>query len=254
MTLLRISSLNKKPESDSNTDFKSNFGNGDVVQVCNKIVVKSIDIPNVFYNLRDDPYSAKTSFTYKIAGVPTTITLPEGQYTDTQLIDALKANTTLSALGFDVTISPITYKLTFTTTTAIQYLNLESGNGMAPVLGILEDSVGDVLSYTATGLMDLSGVQEIYITSPELSDGSSLVTNGGQTFSVLAHIPMTVNFNEIEHWRAFETNLEEILYPSYDSGKSIRDVSIQVRDRHGDILDLHGLHITIILKAYQSTL
>jgi hypothetical protein len=251
MTLLRISSLNKKPESNSNTDFSVNFGNGDVVQGTNRIIVKSIDIPNVFYNLRNDVFTNKTEFTYEIAGAPTTIVLPEGQYTITQLITALTTDVTLAALGLAITKNAITGRLEFTSTTPMEFLSQADGNGMASVLGILVGSGGDVLAFNATGFPDLSGVQEIYITSPELADGSNLITNGGLTFSVLAHIPMTVDFDEIEHWRAYDANLEEITYLSYDTGKNIRDVTIQVRDRHGDILDLQGLNVTIILDAFR---
>lgn len=252
MTLLRINSINKKPQSISNSDFQFNFGNGDTVQGTNRIIVKSIDIPNVFYNLRNDPFANKTEFVYKIAGVPTTITLKEGQYDELSLIDALQTNVTLAALGLAIVVDNITGKFKFTTTTAIEFISLADGNGMAVVLGILTGSGSDVMAFDSEGLPDLSGVQEVYITSTELADGSNLVTNDGLTFSVLAHIPITVPFADIEHWRAFDADLEEITYLSYDSGKTIRDVGIQIRDRHGDILDLQGLNINIILKAFQS--
>ena len=111
------------------------------------------------------------------------------------------------------------------------------------------DAGGDVLLHAALGMPDLNGVEEVYITSRAIGDGTNLITSGGSTFSVIAHIPMTVGFGAINHWETFHEDIDQITYPNPETGKSLRDCDIQIRDRHGDLLDMQGRHMNMILKA-----
>ena len=96
--LLRINSHEKNPDSASNSDYTMSFGNAARVQrVCN-VVIKSVDIPNVFYNIRNDRISDNEDFTYKVGGVPTTVTVPVGQY---QILDPNPVTNLLEVLAAD---------------------------------------------------------------------------------------------------------------------------------------------------------
>ena len=124
---------------------------------------------------------------------------------------------------------------------------------MAKTLGIVEGTAIDVLVYNTEGFWNLSGVQQIYITSQKISDGSNLVLTNGKSEPVIAIVPLTVNFGEIEHWRAYAEDLETITYPSFAQGTSIRNTDLQVRDKYNNILNLGNLDVTVILKLFHNT-
>jgi hypothetical protein len=168
-------------------------------------------------------------------------------------LTALNADATLAALGFNATFDAVTNKVNFTSTTTIKYLNEASGNKMARTLGILTDSIGEVLSYGATGFVDLSGVQEVYIRSSKIADGSNMVNVDSLTSPIIAHIPITVPFGAWQHYLSEHPEIDDIEYPSLRLGNTLRKADIQVCDKYGNILDLGGLDITLIMKIYHDT-
>ena len=91
--LLRISSLDRdRAGSTSTSDFVVNYKNSSSIQSVKRISIKTVSIPNVFYNVNQ----WKNTFNYKIAGaLQTPITVAIGQYT----IDEYK--TALVAAGTD---------------------------------------------------------------------------------------------------------------------------------------------------------
>ena len=252
--LARIASDNKQPGSQSNSDFIVGFNNNHCCESVTRTIVKSATIPNVFYNINDSGYNlldtGNNAFTYKIAGSPTTVTVSVGQYTITELLDALV--TALAAVGFSYVVDAKTKRIAFTVTTAIQFLDSDENN-MARTLGILTSSVGDVTTYTTTGFYNLAGVQEVYLVSSKISDGSNLILQEGVSEPVIAIIPMTVPFGEYEHFRAYSEELEQIDYPSYTQGCSVRQADLIIKNKFNHVLSLGGLDISVILKLYHNT-
>jgi hypothetical protein len=255
--LCRISSDARTAESASTSDFVVAFNNMTCIESITRVVVKAVDLPNVFYNIAGTGFnlanSGNSTFSFETGAVPTSITLPTGNYTTAELVAALNADATLAALGFVATFVPLTNKLTFASTTAIKYLSAESGNTMAGELGILEDSVGEVLAYSSTGFVDLSGVKEVYIASRYIADGSNMVVPAGRCLPIIEHIPILVPFGSWVSYISPHPEIDDIVYPSIKSGTTLRVADIQLVDRFDNVLDLGGLSMNVILKLYHDT-
>jgi len=246
--LLQISSRDRDlAASASTSDFIVTLNNSEGLQACKSVVVKAITLPNVFYNISS--LDGNDKFTYAIAGVPTTITIPEGQYTITTLLSALEASA--SAIGLNATFDGLNYKVSFTTTTAIEFLDLSQGNGMAEVLGIEINggSGGDVLSFAATGIVSLEGVRNVYVESSILGE-SNLIRSNNTTSSMLAVVPITVPFGATEHYISQHSEIDDVDAVSKRYGKNIQKIDIKLRDHDGHVLSLAGHHVTLIIKIY----
>ena len=92
--LCEITSFNKVGSTDTNDDFSVNFENHRSLHQITKVVVKSVDIPNVFYNINSFGYDLDNlgNNTYRWIdnlGATQTVVLPAGQYTSAEFITAL---------------------------------------------------------------------------------------------------------------------------------------------------------------------
>jgi hypothetical protein len=252
--LMLVSSQNKTLKNASTTNFTVNFGNNSSANTTTKLVVKSVDVPNIFYNIRSTGGKPNNVFRFQKTGVGVyDITIPEGQYTITELITAIEALTT--SFGMSIVYDEKTLKLSFTTTTTISYINEDEGNSMARVLGILISTppVSDTLSYDSTGIIDLGGIDSVYLVSQSLSDGTNMTVDEGRANAILAVIPLTVPFKQVEHWRCQHPELDCVEFPSQKAGSSLRTIDIKVVDKYGFELDLKGHDIVIIIKIYHNS-
>lgn len=219
------------------------MGNLPNIQAIKSVVLKQVSIPNVFYNIN----SKNNTFTYNISGSPTSVSIAEGQYTMTTFLAAFVAAT--SALSMAVTLDVLTNKLQFTNSTAIEYLTDVAINPMADVLGILVDSVGDVTSFNPTGQPSLEGERNIYIDSLALGQ-SNLIRSNEANLNTIAVIPMISPFAAVEHYISQHSEIDDYDSQSQKSGKNLQSIDISLRDHDGEIVNLHGHHITMILKVY----
>jgi hypothetical protein len=252
--ILRISSHEKTQSSESNTNFTVNYSNDDATSSITRLILKSIDIPNVFYNITNTggaSTNGNNEFTYRTGAVNTTVSIVEGQYTLNTLITALESQTT--SIGMGITLSPLTKKLVFTFTSPTQMLTVADGNDMGDVLGIKTSDTVNGTSHSAQNFPDLAGIQEIYIVSQSLSDGSNLIAPGGKCLPILAQIPITVDFGEIQHYSSNSPELDDVIFPSLRFGTNLRNISIQIVDRYGNQLDTGGLNLTIIVKVFHNS-
>lgn len=246
--LFQVSSRDRDLKTSSSTsDFVIQFNNAEHLQMIKSVVVKQVSFPNVFYNISS--LDGNNTFTYAIAGAPTSVTIPEGQYTVTTFIAAL--DTAAAAIGLTTTHNTLTNKLSFVTTTAIEWLDLEDGNAMAEVLGITAGGGSgiDTLTYSAPGLPSLEGVRNVYIESPQLGESNFLRSNGTLT-NILCCVPVTVDHLGINHYSSPHSEIDDVESLSRRHGKNISQVNIRVLDHDGHVLNLQGHHITLILKVY----
>ena len=241
--LLRISSRDRDEKKSSTSDFTVNLNNVFDLQRVRSIVVKYVTIPCSWYNIT----STNNTFSYKIATAVSSFTIAEGQYSITTLIAAMVAAGASRGLG--ITQSTLTGKLAFTSTTAIEYLD-ERLNVMAEVLGILYagGSGADVTSFTAGGVPSLSSVHNVFIESTALGD-SNLVRTTGQARNTLAIVPITVTYGFTEQYVSQHTDIDDVDNVSA-GGRNIQHIDIKATDHNGAVLDLHGQHVSIILKLY----
>ena len=239
--LLQINSKDKSNDQMNNNDFKVNYGNNEEIHNVNRIVLKSVDIPNVFYNVNEynnifkHPMGAET-------------VIPVGQYSLDDLILVLK---TLDSRILDIVLNSVTKKLDFTFTTSTHFLGEKDGNLIAPLLGITKTDVDNFGSpITPQGFPNLAGISEVYIHSMACCDGNNLITANGINHGVLAVVPITVPFGAVEHHQSSHPELDHYDKASLKSGSSLREIDIQVKDSSGNLLDLGGLNINIVLKVF----
>ena len=246
--LLQISSRDRVIGlSNSTSDFTVNMNNIDGLQKVKSVVLKHATIPNVFYNISS--LDGNNVFTYNIAGTPGSFTVPEGQYSVADFLVALDLAGV--AIGLVSTFDTVTSKLSFTTTTNIEWLDLNDGNAMAEVLGIKygTGSGADVGSYAAQGMVGLEGVRNVYIESVQLGEANLLRSNNTTT-STLAVVPITVPFLGIEHYTSQHADIDDVDSVSRRYGKNIQSVSIKLLDHDGHVLDLQGHHFSMVVKIY----
>lgn len=244
--LLRISSKDRdKDQSLSSSSFKISFNNASNLQSIKRIVVKTVTIPNSFYNINE----FNRTFTYKTDEITfVSVTIPSGQYNIEDFITAF--NLSLAGIGMTASLNTVTGKLQYVNTTTIRYLNQEDGNAMADVLGIKTSATENVSSYSSEHLPNLSGTSEVYVVSNVLSDNSNMINKSLLSLPVLVCVPITSSFGSLTHYYANDSLLEEVVYYSQRLGKNIQSVDIKLIDRNGNLLDLQGLEFEMILRVY----
>lgn len=241
--LLRISSRDRDNLSDNTSQFYVNVNNVKPLQIARSVIVKQITLPHTMYNIDEN----NRSFTYNIASSPTTVQIAVGQYTTTTLITALQ--TAASAVGLAITQNATTQKLEFTNTTNIEYLDI-SENPMAEVLGIEygQGSGSDVASFNATGLPDLTGVSNVFVESQALGEDNLIQTNS-KTQNIIAIVPLTVAWGSYEHYLTQHAEIDDNDSEAH-GGKNKGRIDITLKDDKGNVIDLNGHHVELILKLY----
>ena len=253
--LVKVSSEDRDENSTSASDFTVSYNNAPCMSNVNRLAIKNIIVPNVFYNINNTGYNRFNTGNNELfiknitTNTPFSILITPGNYTVSQLITQINTLLSLSVAGLSVTEDAVTKKLVFTSSGS---LFAYSTDNMGGYLGMVKpppfDGLG-VLVYTLEGFPNLSGVKEIYISSARMSDGSHLVIPFGSTLPVIAAVPLTVGFGEFQVYIAPNIELDEIFFPSYSAGSNLRTIDIQVRDTFGNILDTGGLPTTITFKA-----
>ena len=238
--LLNITSRDKDASSNSNSDFTVSLNNIKELQTARSVIIKQVSIPITMYNIT----AFNRTFSYKIATVLSSFSITVGQYNITTLISALQ--TAGSALGLAITQNAITNKLSFTTTTNIEYLTITQ-NAMADVLGIKTGSGADVASYTSGNIVDLGGVKNIYLES-NIGE-HNLIRSNKKTISILGVIPVKVSYGFTEHYISSHTEIDDVDNNSH-GGRNHQQISIVLRDSNDNILDLNGHHVEIVLKVH----
>ena len=257
--LLRVSSDFKQAGfSESNSNFTQCYNNIHANEGVTRVVMKSCDIPNVFYNIDDRGYnfnnSGNNTLTWTNASNVTVLTtIPRGQYTIAQLLAAI--NTTIYSAyipngSVSLILNPVTQKIEISNISG-QSFGISINSPMAPYLGMLSGVPwASTTAVPFAGFPNLSGIGEVYITSQKISDGSNMIVASNTMYPVILNVQITVPFGVFQHYETNHPEIDDIEYPSISQGTSIRQVDIQLRDRFGNILDLGGLPFNLIIKVY----
>ena len=257
--LVKVSSEDRDPESISSSDFIVSYNNAPCMANINRLAIKNIIVPNVFYNINNTGYNRFNTGNNELfiknitTNVPFSIGINPGNYTISQLITEINTLLSASGAGLSVTEDAVTKKLKFTSSGD---LFAYSTDNMGGYLGMIKPppftGLG-VLVYTLEGFPNLSGVKEIYIGSQRMSDGSHMVIPFGSTLPIIAAVPITVGFGEFETYISPNIELDEIVFPSYSAGSNLRTIDIQIRDNFGNILDTGNLPTTITFKSFHTS-
>ena len=257
--LLRVSSDFKQPGfSESNTNFTQCYNNIHANEGVFRVVMKSCDIPNVFYNIDSTGYNfanaGNNTLTWNNASNAFVLTtIQRGQYTITQLLAAI--NTTFYGAytpngSVKLIYNILTQKIELSNTSG-QSFGISINSPIAPYLGMLSAVPWTTApSVLFAGFPNLAGIQEVYITSQKISDGSNMIVASNTMYPVILNVQMSVPFGAFQHYETNHPEIDDIEYASISQGTSIRQVDIQLRDRFGNILDLGGLPFNLIMKVY----
>ena len=256
--LLRVSSDFKTANSESNSNYSVAYNNIQLLQGITRCVMKSADIPNVFYNIDDRGYNfsntGNNTFTWTNASNVTAMTtIPRGQYTLAQLLGFINAAIYSAYTGFvTLVLNPLTQKIEIFNNSG-QSFGISINSTMAPYLGMLSAVPWSASTFVGfAGFPNLSGLQEIYVTSQKISDSSNMVVAANTMYPVILNIQIDKPFGEWVHYASQHPEIDDIEYPSISQGTNIQFVDIQLRDRWGNIVDLQGLPFNIIIKCYHN--
>jgi hypothetical protein len=221
--------------------------------------MKSCDIPNVFYNIDDKGYNFTNTGNNRLtwtnaSNTIVTSAIPKSQYNMAQFLAQINmAFYSAYTPNGSVTLSYniLTQKIEIFNTSGQSFGISLANSTMAPYLGMLSDVPWTSSNWvTLDGFPNLAGVQEVYITSQKISDGSNMIVASNTMYPVILNVQMSVPFGTFQHYETNHPEIDDIEYASISQGTSIRQIDIQLRDRFGNILDLGGLPFNLIMKIY----
>ena len=234
--------------------------------------VNSVSLPNVFHSIQagsnDKLYVYQKHPSVEAQSVNNIITIPQGNYTATQLGTAILNGLTAAALGsasYSVNYNSVTQKITITQTnsggftvydaTTLRTLGRKSPQhsgayGVLPVI-LNPQSLQEVLniptaqdpnvSFTS-GIIMLARVTEVMLRSPTLTNMSTLDANGKQ--DCLKRILLDKEFSNLV---TTDSNIETADLMDV-SGRTLRTIDFQLTDGHGNVLDTGGINFSWALN------
>ena len=233
----------------------NNIGNNSRIV---RIIIKSASIPNVFYNIRDN-VNNKLFVGDGVQNVYL-ITIPEGQYTLTQLLDYLNAQTAFITLNVTLSFNPLLNKIITNNPTIFNFeyfgtygvgspinrmisrcyklLGLEAGTSYSIPLG----------AFTHPHICDLSGIKNVYVNC-SFTKLNSMDSRGYRDLGGI--IPMDVPFGSIKTYINQEQTLDVIQRdPTYS--QNLTDPVITLADVDGNTLDTNGVDWEMCFKIYHA--
>jgi len=265
--LIRLSSNQRdfNDTSQTNTDFRLNLH--DLTQTNNvvRIVLKSLSIPHLAYNIRSYGNSSDNStINYSINGVDFARTFPNGQYTLSQVTAQLiiwmnlDSAIALSANTYSIVGSGLhdtSKKLIITQTGTDPTFFYLQGNGPTPSnasnwLGVVNETPVVATGPITFGIPMLNGIQGCYVKSEELArsnlaDGSVKLVD-----YVSGHIPFDVEWGQIQNYQAHDGELDSLNIRG--TPINIDSVDLQIVDENDNVLVLESpeAEIVVIVKVY----
>jgi hypothetical protein len=230
---------------DSATNFNILLNKSVAVDDVDRIIVKRVSMPNMFYNVPE----RKNKLYMLNNGISITITMPPGQYYIERFVETLEVllqqdvNITAS-----VTINIDTGKLKITRGpesgllgwTVLSHMQVKEQFGVDESLN---DMVGtsynttltSSLSWNSPELVDLSGEHTIRIESSTLAFSNSFDSRA-QILNTVEVVPMTEAFGNVCHFQPSDHILSFV--DSGTSGRQINTIDIQLVSNSGQPLEL----------------
>jgi hypothetical protein len=254
--IVRIAASDRTDDpTATTTDFTVELGNNQEMHKIRRMVLKSCEFCNCFYNVNSAtgvaPYAANNIFTFfeDTVGLVNTAPIPEGFYTANQLITALTAamNLVLS-VGNTVTITlGIDSKFQFLmATNAINLVSSAGSNIMASLIGITDTTVAFANPALVQGLPALQGLTEVFIESPELAR-ANLCEDRASTKSWFINIPIEAAYGETNF---YDSRDDELNSKNYQTPQDLRRITFRLRDRQNNIVNLQNKNWKMVWKAY----
>ena len=267
----RTSGINQSP-TNFHFEFPLDVDCSHVSGKCS-LAVTSVSLPNVFFGIQagvnDKLYLYQKHPTSEPLSVNSIITLAAGNYTSSVLANAILQGITAAALGsasYSVSYNAVTQRITITQTNGGGFLCYDDttlktlgrkdpmNGGLYGTLPVIKNpqSLQQVLNIPVantdpqpnftSGIITLARVTEAFLRSPNLTNMSTLDSNGRQ--DVLKRILIDRDFGYVV---TTDSNIESSDLMDV-SGKTLRSVDFQLTDGHGNTLDLHGTDFSFALN------
>lgn len=242
--LINVRSSDKTSATQSNSQFRVHLDQHDpyAVHHCQRIELISAIIPNSEYNIN----SKTKTFNYTLTGVPTNFTLPEGQKSVDQVVVLLNSETT----GVVWTVDDSKAMVTATTGAGVTFVATDQD--LMKLLGFHEEiNILANSAQTGSGIAYFTGLDMVYIASPELSP-SNMYSSDGSVYDVFVPIPIKVNFS---YSQVFSSNLSgEDSSITYSTPKNISSFQIKLLDKNFRLLELNKGEVHMSFKVWHDTL
>jgi hypothetical protein len=243
-----ISSKFRTKDSRSTSDF--NFNLGQSIEVSD-IALKSISIPNTIDNIQKKENSLKIYLTDDLEQQEQ-ISIPAGRYDIDLLISTLTP--LLNAVLGTVIIEQNTFtkKLEITSSTPCMISTDYANSPLSRILGLCSES-GNTFPATlstqinAPCLPNLAGISNFYLSSRTLSQGYNGLFAGGNQLPIVMNVPVTCCYGSTQQ---YESNDIRFSIKRYNKDQNIQLIDIKISDSDGDIIDLKGADVEIVLRAY----
>jgi len=245
----------EEAESESNSNFVCYLKERVSVQESNYAIVKTITIPNFFYNVRGGVYAEESNNTLVFSELapPATfaVSVPEGQYVISDYITALEnaMNAVLVSGTVAITQNPVNGKLLFTCTgTQITIFSGDNGNTSYELIGNPKTSnsiTGAIVPMPF--LPDLSGIQNVFIESRELGSGQG----NDPTFGLINIIgQVNLSNTEFGQYATYQSNDDELSTLNYKNERNIERIDIRLVSDQGTSLPVGNGRVSLSLKYF----
>ena len=220
--IITINSLDNQSSDNNNAVFR--FENNDLHQVF-RIQLKDVSIVNLLNNIETGKNDV---LDYDFNGVAKSITIPQGNYTASTLINQL------NALQTDIvfTFSNFNYKISGTSTVNTF---LKNSSTIKNVIGLTTTTAPNT-SYTLQNPVDLIRTNFIHIVS-NLASLDSLYSSKKKNYPIIASIPLLYPYGFVNN---FSESLDSADEDIKKSNVNISDVDISFLDDKMEPLDLNG--------------
>ena len=260
---LIITSNDKTSDSVSNSDFKVRLGDTYFSQQVCGISVISCTVPNVIYNINQ--YNNRLQISKNPIAIPqgvSTIIVPEGQYTISELMSAIDFQITqaVQVPPIDLTIvqDAITQKIVFTDIIGFKFYNTVTyPSSMWELLGFDPE----ITQYTAVfevgpnkwtirppNLPNLSGNQYLNILS-NLSENNSIDGQGVKSLLEIVNLYDT----PFGTYQTQTTNMAEHAVIKYVNPRNLNNITIKLVDEKYRDINIGNFSVTVVLRIYFDT-
>ena len=246
----------KDKQSGTNGRFTVQFNDSSCQQV-QKVLVKEIFVPNLFYNISNEVGRKNNTLTFSQNGLANiTVTVPEGQYTVDNLITTLKGlidGVLIDGVIVTITKNNITFKLTFTFTGAGTVANnnvqfFVATSTISPVIG-LENDTASTNILVMNDIYNLVGSEYVQIHSDQVGEIHGLDAGASGYIDLVDTVSLSnTPFGSTAYKQNSDDELAEILY---EQPKNLSIIKITLRDEQGNLLELpNNANCSIMLKIY----
>lgn len=239
--LIRLDSRDRTTGTRYNCQFNLNDY---LLHNTQRVLLKSAFIPNTAYNVS----TFKNTLVYDAGAGIQTLTFTPGQYNLTELMALFVSEFAAAtpSVTFGYTYNTNTSKLTFTSTPAL--LLYGDTSTISELIGLEPVPTAVIVSQTMANVVNLSGLQKVYIGSSVIAKGTSMTSSDKEHINIFTEIPITGAYGEIEH--RVLNDLHSIDESTHAVPFNISSPDITLYDQDLNILDLNGANYQIVLKVF----